>query len=129
MSPCNVRRHAIVVKPNTVTPALKLFFDERRKALSKLGRLLEPLIHTSNPLQLLRHRLPAPHLQLLWFVMEENLRSGRLLWKSNVQPIDLDDFSQLTFRVQGNNFFIISFYVDQHDLRRMKLFLVPYLHD
>ena len=34
--------------------------------LSKFGRLLEPLIHTSNPLQFLWQRLALPQLHLFW---------------------------------------------------------------
>ena len=66
-----------------VATTLKLFLDVRTKLVSKLGRLLEPLIHTANPLQFFGQRNALPHLQLLWFVMEEYFRSLRFLWKNN----------------------------------------------
>ena len=44
MSPCNIRRDPIIVKPNTVAPTLKLLLDVRMKFLSKLGRFVACLI-------------------------------------------------------------------------------------
>ena len=111
MSPCNIRRDAIVVKPNTVTPALKLLLDVTRKLLSKLGRVLEPLIHTSNHLQFFGHRNASPHLHSLWLVMEEYFRSLWFLREDNKKPMEFNSLTLRTVRVDLNPLIFVSLYL------------------
>jgi hypothetical protein len=102
----------MIVKPNTVTPPLKLPLDETRKFPAELRRLLVPLIHTSYLLQLFGHRNASPQLHRLWLLMEEYLRSLWFFREDNKKPMEFNTLAHRTVRVDLNPLIFISIYVD-----------------
>jgi hypothetical protein len=102
----------MIVKPNTVTPALKLLLDETRKLPTELGRLLVPLIHTSYLLQFFGQRNASPQLHSLWLVMEEYLRSLWLFREDNKKPMEFNTLTLCTVRVDLDPLIFISIDID-----------------